>query len=425
MRVLLTYYTYPPFANGVSRFLGEMSKAFTDKNHYVEIVSGGVEKSSIEKRGKLRIHRLSFYNRLDTSLSGEEISKKFLAYLISIHKKRPLDIIEAEGLINQSDMPYSIALNMFSIMYNVPIVLRFHGSGLTETSKTLAKNLFWKKIFCVCQKGAEEMHKAKICVERLATQHNGINLNKFKKHENKKWLRSRVNFSDKDFVIGTASRIISALPLFSDDEDTEIEEKGIIDLIKAFANAFNDNKEAKLVIAAASPPFDLQNRFNIAIKKLEDLSKLLKIENRVVIKSFSMEEMPLFYNGLDLFALPSCAEAYPMSIIEAMACKIPVVATSVGGIPEIISNEESGFLVPVKDHVSLAKVLKELEKNPLKRKEAAEKAYKNLTENNRIERVAEGIIGSYNSVIANKQKIIKKEEKIPPDLSRLSKRFNF
>ena len=72
---------------------------------------------------------------------------------------------------------------------------------------------------------------------------------------------------------------------------------------------------------------------------------LNNIKNRVSVESFGMDEMPLVYNGSDIFAMASQMESFGLVYAEAMACGIPVVGTSVGGIPEIINNNVAGFLV--------------------------------------------------------------------------------
>jgi glycosyltransferase involved in cell wall biosynthesis len=238
----------------------------------------------------------------------------------------------------------------------------------------------------------------------MGTQLNGVDLDLFKPDLSKKWLRSRINVSEKEFLIGTASRIISAGPLGPDEEDPVLDEKGIIDLIKAFGNSMKDKKDTKLIIAAAAPPSDLEKRFEKAEQKIKDLAKLSGVEDRVIVKSFSLEEMPLFYNGLNLFVLSSKSEACPMVLTESMACKIPTIATSVGGIPELIASGETGFLMESGDPIKLGKLLRDLIKSPKKRESVANIAYKNINEKYELKKTGEKVIGVYNSVLNPKRK---------------------
>ena len=62
-------------------------------------------------------------------------------------------------------------------------------------------------------------------------------------------------------------------------------------------------------------------------------------------------------SGFDVFALPSIAEGTPVTILEAMACGLPVVASKVGGIPEVVDHQATGLLVPPSDATALADAL--------------------------------------------------------------------
>jgi glycosyltransferase involved in cell wall biosynthesis len=57
------------------------------------------------------------------------------------------------------------------------------------------------------------------------------------------------------------------------------------------------------------------------------------------------EKLPLWINASDIFVLPSYQEGLPNVVLEAMACRKPVIATRVGGIPEIVSDGVTGILV--------------------------------------------------------------------------------
>jgi glycosyltransferase involved in cell wall biosynthesis len=71
-------------------------------------------------------------------------------------------------------------------------------------------------------------------------------------------------------------------------------------------------------------------------------------------------EIPELLNTLDIFVLPSLSEGLPMSILEAMACGLPVVATRVGGIPEVVLDGQTGILVSSQDVPQFASALETL-----------------------------------------------------------------
>jgi glycosyltransferase involved in cell wall biosynthesis len=72
---------------------------------------------------------------------------------------------------------------------------------------------------------------------------------------------------------------------------------------------------------------------------------------------FTRSEMPRFWNELDIAVVPSWEEPFGLVALEALACGVPVVASSVGGLKEIVKDGESGLLVPPKDAETLARTL--------------------------------------------------------------------
>src|SRR5207302_970720 len=71
-----------------------------------------------------------------------------------------------------------------------------------------------------------------------------------------------------------------------------------------------------------------------------------------------------YYGLADVAVLSSRTEGSPNALLEAMAARVPVVATSVGGIPEIVTHRESALLVPPGDSMQLARALAEVLRNP-------------------------------------------------------------
>lgn len=93
--------------------------------------------------------------------------------------------------------------------------------------------------------------------------------------------------------------------------------------------------------------------------KLQTMAEQLGIRDKVHFAGFQDNIYPLL-NSCDLFVLPSEHEGVPISIIEAMAAGKPVIATNVGGIPEIIKNNETGLLIPAKNPRSISQAIQSL-----------------------------------------------------------------
>jgi glycosyltransferase involved in cell wall biosynthesis len=76
------------------------------------------------------------------------------------------------------------------------------------------------------------------------------------------------------------------------------------------------------------------------------------------------DDVPELLAGADVFVLSSDSEGFPMSVLEAMAAGLPVVASAVGGVPEAVRDGETGSLVPPRDAAALAEALRRLVADP-------------------------------------------------------------
>ncbi len=105
-------------------------------------------------------------------------------------------------------------------------------------------------------------------------------------------------------------------------------------LIKVSARLFSDFNFHVLIVG------DGPERAN-----LEKLARDLKLKNILFIGRVSHDDVPLYMTASDVLVLPSESEGLPGCVQEAMACGVPVVASNVGGLPDIIKNETTGFLI--------------------------------------------------------------------------------
>lgn len=99
---------------------------------------------------------------------------------------------------------------------------------------------------------------------------------------------------------------------------------------------------------------------------------------QIFVGSFAHQDLPQIMSSTDIFLMPSILEGLPLALIEAMAYGRPIVATTVGGIPELIEDGISGLLCPPKDSYALAEKLNLLIENPVLRQtlgKAARRTY--------------------------------------------------
>ena len=123
-------------------------------------------------------------------------------------------------------------------------------------------------------------------------------------------------------------------------------EKGIDYLLEAFARLRRG--DAQLCMVGDGP---LRDQLIAQAKRLGIL------ENCILAGQRRHSEIPLWISASDCVVLPSLSEGFPTILPEVMLCGVPIVATAVGGIPEAVRDQETGWLVPPANTAALAQAL--------------------------------------------------------------------
>jgi starch synthase len=161
-----------------------------------------------------------------------------------------------------------------------------------------------------------------------------------------------------------------------------VEEKGLPYLLEAFKNV----EVAELLLLGGG--FDEHLVKNWLLKNP-------KMKERIhVIPYLPYAKMPYAYNACDLFVLPTLAEGMSRSIMEAMACGKPVIATNVGGNPELVSNE-TGLLVEAKSPEGLAYNINKLLKSSATRSKMGKAAREFAIDNLGVEKRVQSFLTIY------------------------------
>jgi glycosyltransferase involved in cell wall biosynthesis len=136
-------------------------------------------------------------------------------------------------------------------------------------------------------------------------------------------------------------------------------------------------------------------------KYYENVTRLIERENKrgknqvEYAGILPLKEVKEFYRKATMFILPSYWEAFPMTLLEALACETPVIATPVGGVPEIIKNHETGILVPPGDPIRLAEAINFLLENEDVRLKMAREGLKLVEEKYSLESACKKLCSIY------------------------------
>ena len=166
-------------------------------------------------------------------------------------------------------------------------------------------------------------------------------------------LKERAIKKNGDWVIGIVGRLS--------------EEKRHIDLLTAFADVLKKYPSTTLMIVGDGY---LRN-------DLERKADELGIRKKVTFAGFQ-ENVYEYLGKMDLFVLPSRTEGSPLSILEAMAMGLPVIATNIGGIPEIVIDKVTGLLVSLKNTDELSGAIVNLLSNPAMMQQMGENGKKRV-----------------------------------------------
>lgn len=223
-----------------------------------------------------------------------------------------------------------------------PIVMNIWGSDILFTQIPVVSyfyKLFLRQanaIVCESQHFKKQLIGFGVPEEIISIIGNGINYNIFKPGD-KIYCRRILGLPKEKLIVLAVGNLI--------------EQKGYQFLIEAIPDVITNHPNLHFIFVGIG-----EYR-----KYLENqITKLNILNNIQFVGQQDVSQMPNWLNSADIFVHPSLSEGTPNSVIEAMACKLPVIATSVGDIPNVIEDGENGFLVPPRDFSQLASKLNRL-----------------------------------------------------------------
>lgn len=316
----------------------------------------------IDKLTKNKEQRTNTINVIRLRHLTREISpiQDLLAVLeiAKLYKTLKPDIVHLNS--SKAGVIGSLAKLLF-VPYSLLIVYTAHGWAYLEPLSA-----FKRWIYLLMEKLAAGLRDATIALsekeKNIALKHgtakrnsvfvipNGIDLNSLS-FLSRAEARKHLGIEENQFVIGTIANLYKT--------------KGLGYLIEAFhlLNSKSPIPNSKFLIIGEGPER----------KNLELRIKNYELSDKVILTG-SIHDASQYLKAFDIFVLPSVKEGFPYTILEAMAAGLPIVATDVGAIPEILENQKSGLIVPPANLEILAKALKNLLDNPQKTQELGKNA---------------------------------------------------
>lgn len=297
---------------------------------------------------------------------------KYVSILKKIIKHFQPDVLHAHYATSYGLVGALTDFHPFAISAWGTDVMRFPDKNFV--AKSILKFNFKKAdVLCATSKTIED-YISKITKKPVSIIPFGISLEKFKNKE------VTSLFSENDFVIGSIKNL------------EKIYNAHV--LIKAFANLNKKYSHLKLLIVGKGSEEE----------NLKKLCEGLGISNRVIFTGrISHSEVNNYYNMLNVLVNVSEYESFGVSVVEAMACEIPVIVSNVGGLKEVVKDDSVGLKVSVGSVEELEYALEQLIDNGTLRKRLAANGRKYVEENYDWQNNLSDMIKIYNQLLAKKK----------------------
>jgi glycosyltransferase involved in cell wall biosynthesis len=338
---MLSDYFPPHFGGGVERVAIELCERLVMRGHTVAVITLQTTPApAVETNGALTIYRVSALDLTRWLGFQFAVSVSTLNTLPRLIRNFKPDVVHAHNLFFRTT---EIAA-MFRMIFPIPLITTLHlgkpvGGGkilntLIRAYESTIGNFIVRRSDClvaVSNAVAEHAHRIGGESAPVTVIPNGVDTNVFYPAP------ERNNNGQKVLFV---ARLVP--------------NKGPEILIRAVALVLTQHPQAQFVLVGDGP---LRTR-------LQEQVNQLGVGQAVQFLGLR-HDVPELMRQASIFVRPSTLEGMPLTVLEAMASRLPVVATPVGGTPELIKDGVNGFLTPVGDHVTLANSIIKLLDNPL------------------------------------------------------------
>lgn len=263
-------------------------------------------------------------------IHGHQLDPRLVYRHAGLVRRERIDIVHAHELSS------NLLTYLASFLHRVPIVTTVHGwignSARQRALSALDRRLIprFDRVLVVSRRMREALLREGASPATVRLVHNGLVLANYRRTGRRGELTALAGRAIPGPVVASIGRLSR--------------EKGHADLIEATAILAAEHQRVSLVLAGDGPER----------QALETLAHERGVSDRVYFLGY-VDRPQLVLEETDLMVLPSHSEGLPNAALEALAMDVPVLATAVGGTPEVITDGETGRLVPSGSPAALAR----------------------------------------------------------------------
>ncbi len=348
MKIALLSEKYTPDLGGLAISAGRLGDSLTAAGHDVRLFAPTVNlpptiKQTLPSSG-VHVTRFGAHKRMDDTLVD------WLELTIEEHQREPFDLIHAYFL------PMAGFVGTYAGKYlNIPSVVSIRGNDIEraafDPSKFSHVMYALQNANAVTTNASVLAKKAKAFIDReIHIIPNGIDTTLFKPMKRNEVLGEMLQ------VAGRKSKVVGFVGELR-------EKKGLAILLTGYAQLVKKMPVSLLIVGEIREGED---------KKVFEEFKISNPQLPITITGhIPHKDLPAYYSLMDIFVHPSLRDGMPNAVLEAMACEVPVIATPVGGVMDVIEDGVNGFLVNVNDADGLAQKMAEVLSQPEKRESIA------------------------------------------------------
>lgn len=295
-----------------------LNKNFFNPHVIVPTLKGGLA-SRLQEHG-LDVNVIKFPKVFNHQLI---LKGKSFCKLLNLIERHEVDIIHTDGPRNTFYAGIAAKIKRIPLIWHVRVSNRDRydrflyklSSRIIVVADALRERFYW----------GDKNNK-------ITTIYNGVDLSKFKARVSSDIIRKRYKIGNEELLICTTARIE---PM-----------KGQKYLVEACASLKNKIDDFRILLVGEIVD-------DTYMRKCQDIAKQAGILNRLIFTGH-INDVGQVLNESDIFVLPSLSEAFPRSLLEAMATAKGVIATNVGGNAEAVVDNVSGIIVPPLNSSALA-----------------------------------------------------------------------